>query len=226
MIVVFIFVFQQVVSPLVALLVIGYGTTGSIGSHQALLAAISKLQARLACERNALERICDPAAIDFWLARQGRLFAIESIEAIALSINSQTVTAAGGGVIGSPFAELLPAPSQLEFLTQDICIVAFPGGPGVALMGINQEQGEIFITKLNQLTKGAREPSQILNLAETTPATAAVVILDGCGGQQTGGGGFFIRQSQTKKTYRVPGGSMSGACSLELYHQTFTVRSN
>lgn len=197
----------------------GYGTAGSIGSHQALLAAISKLQARLAWEQYALERICDPAAIDFWLARQGRLFALESMAVIALSISSPTVTAAGGGVIGSPLSELLPASGRLEFLTPDIGLVAFPGGPGVALLGINQAQGEIFITKLNQLAIDNREPSQILNLAETTTAAAALVILDGCGGQP-GGGGFFLRQPLTKKTYRLPGGRVSGAYSLELYGQT------
>lgn len=213
-----IFVFRMVVSSLFSLLVVGYGNAASdIGSrHQALLAAISRLHKQIEAEKEALAKICDPVALDSWLAQKSRLFAIEAVEVIGFSASSEKVKEAGGGIIGSPYERLQAAQSQMEFITPDICIITYPGGPGVALIGVGCQAAEKFFAIVKQTDVSRRSVNHLLTLAEATAAKATLVILDGCG---TGdpGGGFSIKHANSKKVYHLPGNGVSGAYSLELY---------
>lgn len=212
----FIFVFHLAVSSGISLLVMGYGNSDFKSSPYFLFDAITTLRRQIEGDRDALSKISDPVAIDYWLAKQSRIFAIDTVEVVALSLSSQTAIGVGGGVIGSPFEGLLPAQSKLEFITKDICIVAFPEGPGVALIGVSQEQVENFMAKLNRLDIKKRNIAKILDLAAETTAKAAIVVLDGCGLPETGGG-FYIKEPHIRKEYGLPERSFSGNCCLELY---------
>lgn len=208
----FVFAFNLVVSPLITLLVMGYGNN----DPPLFFDVILNLRKQIESEKYALEKVKDPVAIDYWLAKQSKIFAIENIDVVALSLTNHTLKEVGGGVIGSPFEKLQPAQSQMEFIAKDICIVAFPESPGLALIGIDKHQGENFIKTLNKLDMEKYNICKLLGLAEKTAAKAAMVILDGCGLNEAGGG-FFIKEMNLKKTYYVSTGRVSGECWLELY---------
>lgn len=212
----FIFVFQLTVNPLVSLLVMGCGRAGIPSGHPSLLDAVAELQKQVECDKDDLEKIRDSVAIDHWLAKQSKIFAIDNVDVVALSFHNPRVSKAGGGVMGSPFEKLRPAQGQMEFITKDICIIACPEGPGVVLMGIEQDLGESFAATLNRLDKKTKTISTILNLAEETTAKAAMVMQDGCGVSETGGG-FYIKKSRQKKTYVLEECSVNGNCRLEVY---------
>lgn len=211
-----IFVFQMVISPALSLLVMGYGMNVSEERHWLLFDAISRLLQQIEEEKDALEAVNDPVAIDFWLQKKSGLFAINDLEVLALSVKSSNVKEAGGGIIGSPYNAYQPAQGQTEFITKDICILSYPGGPGVALIGVDHKEAEKFSTAL-KLNLAKSDVYKLLALADCTTAKAVMVMFDGCGGKKTGGG-FSIKHMNSKKTYNLPeNGSVSGTYSLEIY---------
>jgi len=214
----FIFVIRLAASPRLALLAIGHGNADNPAVSAALAEAAAKFRSQFAFDKASLAKITDPMAYDYWLANQSKIFAVDGLDVVAMSLYSQAGRGAGGGVIGSPFERLLPAPGKAEFIAPDICTVAFPGGPGVALIGTEKAQAEDFLAFLNRRGQKERSAASILAMAAQTKAEAAIAILDGCGPSEPGGG-FYIKRLNIKKTYKLPDSclNLAGGFSLEVY---------
>lgn len=211
----FVFAFRMLASPKLALLVIGHGSAGSASCRQVLGEATDKLKTQVEIDKAALESISDPMAYDYWLARQSRLFALAAIDVVGLSLHNPAVREVGGGVIGSPFERLLSAQGQAEFIANDICMLAFPGGPGVALIGVAPDKVGAFAAAIKQPGGRTKSCDGILAEAAKTSARAAIVVLDSCGTRQTGGG-FYIK-GKDRRTYALPGDYVCGGSCLEIF---------
>lgn len=208
----FIFACQVIVSEKNTLLVMGYGCKEPSQLNEALLL----LRNQIEVEKDRVDKMADPVAIDFWLAQKSRLFAIDGIHLVALSLNNHTVQDVGGGVIGSPFERMEPARSQLEFIEDNVCIVAFPESPGLALIGIDKEQIDDCRTYVRELDGRHCDVSDLLLLAKRINAEAGLVIFDGCGRRQKGGG-LFIRKLDLHKIYSMPKQGVDGKYWLDVY---------
>ncbi|EAX47952.1 conserved hypothetical protein [Thermosinus carboxydivorans Nor1] len=151
-----------------------------------------------------------------WLAKQGEFFTTAEIDILALSLNNQTVVEVGGGVIGSPFERVQSARGEMEFIKENICIVSYPGGPGLALIGINEEAIKKFKGIISKIEKEKPKIDKMLDLIAETPVAAAIIILDGCGTSEMGGG-LYIKEINLKKVYYLPYDKVSGYFNLEIY---------
>ncbi|ABB14531.1 hypothetical protein [Carboxydothermus hydrogenoformans] len=212
----FVFSLNIQLSPSISFLTLGYGNYNVGSKHLPFLCAISKLRKQIEKEKNAVEMIRDPVALDYWLAKQSKFLAIDGIEVVALSLNNPLIKEPGGGVIGSPFKKLQPARGEIEFLKSDIGILTFPEGPGVALIGIDKSDFENFRKELGKLKEVKYNFCRILDLIEKTKVKTALFISDGCGLVETGGG-FYIRKFNIRKFFFLPWGRVSGEYELELY---------
>ena len=157
-------------------------------------------QAFEAVKNNYLSLSRDIYAVDYILSESVAKASPKEALVVGATVHIPQVTERTGGIVGNPHAPAESCDGEIEWVNDDIFVVAFPGGPGAACVG-SKEKAQQINAFLNQNFASQEEKIQAFEKKLESLVSIFVLVADGSGYDGSGydGSGRVIVSCHGKK---------------------------
>ncbi len=159
-----------------SLLVAGMGAPDDVDARESLLIEARNL---------VLRSPGDPWGVDLDLARFARRSCPQSVWAVGLSIHVPGVATRCGGVVGDPHQPSVHADGRGRDLGRGLSGAAYPGGPGVVVLG-TRVQAEEALQSCRAGDGGVAALQSLADACLGMDVPVAIGVSDGTGGMPSG----------------------------------------